>query len=369
MNLIYTYVVNFLLLKNKLLGNIASLILAIYLGIYAGNMPLDSMDDVAQSDIRSYFGNYSNPYSTNFEIGYRSLSHFFASIGVDYYTFRTVTSVVLMLMLWFVVSKITKYNAGLFFSFYAIFPFFVDTIQFRTMIASIFIVLSFWMLSKNRKYMTIIFLLIGSLFQTLTLVFILIIPLHMLHSEKAFQSFKSSIYFIIIPVVTIFFAYLFGLMTSIVKLIGTVTGRTDLIVTYSRLSLYQTGWNYVFIYLIIFILELILIYYIFTRTDLKIKYIGILRATAPFLLIGIYALPIIRFYTDINRFFRLSEIIFFILFTVYISAESSKKKIKMSHIYTYLLAYAIVLLSAYVYYRGSDFPHIINILQLNGYNS
>lgn len=365
MSLIYSYIANLLLLKSKKFGNISSFILAIFLGIYAGNMPLNSMDDVAQSDIRSYFGNYNNPYSTNFEVGYRTISHFFAGQGVDYYSFRIIFSIIMMLLLWFVVSKISEYHAMAFFSFYTIFPFFVDTIQFRTMIASIFIVLAYQALIANHKVLVILLLLCGTLFQTLTIVFLLVIPLHILYSEKAFKSIKTLIYYVIIPMIGIFFGYVFGLMRVVVNLVATISGRNDLVDAYTRLSSFRTGWDYILVYTIAFIIELVIIYTIYNDKKIYETHKDILKASAPFLIIGMYALPIIRFYTDINRFYRLSEIILFVLVTVYLTKDKTNN-IRVKNIMVFISTLILTILSGYVFYRGSDFPHIVNILQLNG---
>lgn len=363
MSLIYSYIVNFLLIKSKRLGNIASLILAVFLGVYAGNMPLDSMDDVAQSDIRSYYGNYNNPYSTNFEVGYRTISHFFSNQGVDYYSFRIAISVILMLLLWFVVSKMSDYHAMAFFSFYSIFPFFVDTIQFRTMIASIFIVLAFRALNNNHPIRVILLLLGGTLFQTITIIFLLVIPLYMLHSEKAFKSIKMSIYYVILPMISIFFGYQFGLMRMFVNLISSIVGRTDLVDAYTRLSAFKTGWSYILVYGVVFLIELLIVSIIYNDKKMYEKNENILKASAPFLIIGMYALPIIRFYTDINRFYRLSEIILFILITVYLT-KTKDRDTHIKHTLLFMCTLILTILSGYVFYRGSDFPHIINILQL-----
>lgn len=364
MSLIYSYIVNLMLLKFNKIGNISSFVLAVILGIYTGNMPLNSMDDVAQSDIRSYYGNYGNPNSVNFEIGYRTISHFFASKGVGYYSFRIVFSIILMLILWFAVSKISEYNAMTFFSFYSIFPFFVDTIQFRMMIASVFIVLAYLALIYNHKVMVILLLLFGTLFQTTTIVFLLVLPLHFLNSEKSFKDIKYLIFYVFFPMISIFFGYLFGLTRLLLSLISSISGRLDLIDTYTRLSMFKTGWDYIAIYAIIFMIEIIIIYLVYNDTEINEQNINTLKASAPFLIIGIYALPIIRFYTDINRFYRLSEIILFILVTLYLS-KSKHNGVKVKNVVVFLLTFILTILSGYVFYRGSDFPHIINILQMN----
>ncbi|MGK4016866.1 EpsG family protein [Weissella paramesenteroides] len=365
MSLIYSYVVNTLFLKSKYIGGVFSFLLAIFLGVYAGNMPLNSMDDVAQSDIRSYFGNYSNPYSTNFEIGYRFISHFFFQQGVDYYTFRLVFSIVMMIVLWCVVTYLSNCNATLFFSLYSIFPFFVDTIQFRTMIASIFIVIAYFFLTKKNILFTILSLLFGTLFQSLTIVFLLTIPLYFFKVDNTFKRVNATINYIIFPLFIIFFSYLFGVLTWLVKLIAPVIGRDDLLAAYMRLSVFKTRWWDMFIYLIIFILELFVLYFIYNDKVMVKKHSSTLQATAPFLLIGIYALPIIKFFVDINRFFRLSEIILFILVALYFNRRD-EKGVFVKDLITYILVFFLTVLSAYVFYKGSDFPHIVNILQLNG---
>lgn len=365
MSFIFSYISNLVLSNNKLLGNVASFILAITLGIYAGNMPLDSMDDVAQSDIRSYFGNYNNVNSNNFEWGYRMISHFFASQGVEYYYFRTVFSIILMLILWETVSKISEYNAMFFFSFYSIFPFFVDTIQFRTMIALIFIVMAYRSMIDSHNIRVILLLLCGSLFQTLTIVFLLVIPLYYLHSENAFKSIKSSIYYVVIPMLFIMFAYLFGVFRYMVTYISYISGRNDLIEAYVRLSFFKTGWNYIFIYIIALSIEIFIISKIFSDLEFNKNKQNILRASAPFLLIGMYALSVVRFYTDINRYYRISEVILFVLVTVYLS-ENRRNGISVKSITIFVSTFILTVISGYVFYRGSDFPHIINIMKLNG---
>lgn len=120
------------------------------------------------------------------EPGYRLVTKIGSTLGLNYNWFRLVIVACTILLLKSGINKLTPYSAE-FMALYFIYPFFLDLIQLRNFIMMAFVVYAaHFLLKKDYKdiFLAVVFILVGASFQSLGLLFLLVIPLFLFDNHQ-----------------------------------------------------------------------------------------------------------------------------------------------------------------------------------------
>lgn len=137
-----------------------------YKAFYYGSQYVDFFDfDVAAAQY----------YNVKSDIGYMLLNRLSYDYGLDYSYFRFVSTLVFLLLMTYIVYKITN-NIALVIVLYMIYPFTLDAIQVRNFMAEILLALSIYLWAKRVKCHNAVYILLMLIASTLHKSFIIYVP-------------------------------------------------------------------------------------------------------------------------------------------------------------------------------------------------
>lgn len=125
------------------------------------------------------------------EPGYRIVTWLGSTLGISYDWFRLILVSVGILVLHAGIRHLTDHSAE-FMALYFIYPFFLDLIQIRNFIMMTLVVYASHFLLKKTYYnvlLALLFILIGASFQSLGLLFILVVPLFLFDNHQLCKLF------------------------------------------------------------------------------------------------------------------------------------------------------------------------------------
>lgn len=143
-----------------------------------------------------YFYNHAIDYG---ELLYQNLTRIFYMWGFSYQEFKSISSIIFLLWLTYIIYKMTPKNIQwLTMCLYIIFPFFYDVIVVRNFMGSVFLLQGIYYLVSARKHRVLLFLLFTLLACGFHSIFVIYIPFAFIPTIARNIKMKVSLYFVII---------------------------------------------------------------------------------------------------------------------------------------------------------------------------
>lgn len=155
---------------------------SLVMGYFAGTVSIDHSND---TDAYQLFYGFS-PDTYVFETGYMKISSFFFNQGIDYFTFRTLTYLIMYILLWIGVKKIAK-HPGIFYSLYFPFAFINDATQVRNFWVLAVLIFAISFLNKKNKisyFISVSLIILAAQFQNMGYLYIVPCILYLLPWNK-----------------------------------------------------------------------------------------------------------------------------------------------------------------------------------------
>lgn len=143
-----------------------------------------------------YFYNYAIDYG---ELLYQNLTRIFYTLGFSYQEFKSISSIIFILWLTYLIYKMAPKNIRwLTMCLYIIFPFFYDVIVVRNFMGSVFLLQGICYLVSNRKHSVLLFLLFTLLACGFHSIFVIYIPFAFIPAIVRNLKMQVSLYLFII---------------------------------------------------------------------------------------------------------------------------------------------------------------------------
>ena len=143
-----------------------------------------------------YFYNNAIDYG---EILYQNLTQIFYSFGFSYQEFKSISSVLFLLWLAYLLYKMAPKNVRLLtMCLYVVFPFFYDVIVVRNFMGSVLLLQGIYYLVSNHKHRVLLFLLFVLLACGFHSIFVLYIPFALIPSIISNRKIRICLHFFII---------------------------------------------------------------------------------------------------------------------------------------------------------------------------
>ena len=299
-------------------------------------------------DYAQYYSMYYFDY-TQVEKGYEILSEFFLKRGVDYSSFRIVTTLIGITTLSIAIYRFTN-DLSKFWMLYFLFPFFIDVIQVRNFLMMSFATLAASFLIKINFKNVLIYIcliIIGSSFQNAGLFFF--IPLLFMLFRK--KKIIKQLFVTFITLLSILSILSRSLVYSIIYKIMSIVGAESMIS--SKLTYYMNGSvNYGFLlYWLAILFSYAIVNYSLravlehNNSQLIASKMAVIES---FSLTSLLSLPLIIVSLD---FFRIARDIFPLVIVAYVLMVQTMKQKRIPSLTYRCVFYANLILNIVIVYR------------------
>lgn len=342
--------------ERKLWISIPIVIILIYLG---GNP-----DPATTVDYQAYETEYNNRY-LGFVSRFEWLYQYFANVGVKfnltYVQFRFILVSCTFIILFIAIRRLTT-NDKFFWLLFALFPFFVETVQVRsfTMMSLVLLAISFLKKNNIKGYvLSCMSIYLGTGFHTSGYIFFLILPIHfMLSNRWSISRLKWCFLIFLIVSFIVALSSMAGIMGGLTTLIQSISDNEE--IANNVTNIYFNGVSISSILLVLSFLSFFLLVFHITKKS-QIILDDNMRVLFSYTCVTLIGMPLVMISSQYDRILREGIVgMLIILSIVFVDKNYLKKYI--------FPTFAVYFIALFIYMGGyrlsSGFLNMIHYIGL-----